>query len=228
MSGGLGDAMTDPDRLAQWIWRWIIRVLLRLELHDRATSAVRDRLAQRIRRYRARQRAEVQQCEREIGRLARRLADLQLGLRRKPDHWIVNYTDPSGDSASERFTKKKEADARCAELKAGTYAVPDSITVKEGGLTRGRPKELPTKITGELVRRFVAVKNERIDSLMAMMDSPDADEAESARIKLAEELKMKPKELRSLTDRQRSARVHREAAAHYKISTRYVRKFLEE
>jgi hypothetical protein len=78
-------AVTDPDQSAQWIWRWIIRVLLRLELHDRATSAVRDRLTQQIRRYRARQRAEVQRCEREIGRLARQLADLQLGLRRTPD-----------------------------------------------------------------------------------------------------------------------------------------------
>jgi hypothetical protein len=39
-------------------------------------------LARYIRRMRAQHRAEVQHCEREIGHLARQLADLQLGLKR--------------------------------------------------------------------------------------------------------------------------------------------------
>jgi integrase len=52
--------------------------------------------------------------------------------------WIVDYTDQEGDRHIETFAKKKDADARHAEVgvgvRAGTHIAPSkSITVKEAG-----------------------------------------------------------------------------------------------
>jgi integrase len=52
--------------------------------------------------------------------------------------WIVNYRDKNGDRCQETFARKKDADARHAEvkvdLKAGVHVSPSkSITVKEAG-----------------------------------------------------------------------------------------------
>ncbi len=124
----------------------------------------RDRLAQRIRRLRTRDRAEVQRCEREIGRLARQLAEFQFGPKR------------------------------------------------QAGGTRGRPKQLSTEVLGMLVRKFVAAglkaKEEELRSLMTERQRQRSGRG-------------------PLTNRQRSALVHREAAKHYRISKRYLLKLLE-
>jgi hypothetical protein len=121
----------------------------------------------------------------DVGPLIERLRELALKLAEDPiafgevscaaglleaaqKHWIVTYTNTDGDSIKEPFAKKREAAARHAQLKAGTYAKPGSITVEKGSIL-GRPERLSTQILEELVRRFVAARMES-EELQSLTD----------------------------------------------------------
>ena len=62
--------------------------------------------------------------------------------------WMVDYVDQQGERHIETFAKKKDADARHAEVKvdvrAGVHVAPSkSVTVKEAGRAGSRRQRLP-------------------------------------------------------------------------------------
>ena len=95
--------------------------------------------------------------------------------------WIVSYADADGDRHIETFARKKDADARHAEvkidIKAGVHVAPSKTpTVKEAGLDWIKPAE-NRKLERATVKQYREHLNLHIAPLIGGMKLSDVSVA---------------------------------------------------